>query len=381
MQPWEIIAGEYPPSVGGVADYTQAIANGLVERGEIVRVWQRGEETEPIVSSSGVIHHRCAGNFTGSGLRRLSCDLDQLTDCKRILIQYVPHAYGCRGMNIGFAEWVRSRALVYGDDVQIMFHEVAYPWVRWPLKHNLIAAANRWMARRMIRNASTLYVSTTAWCDHLVRLGAKPEQIQLLAIPSNIPESTDHQRISQIRNELVRLGTGSIIGHFGTYGKWVSESLRPILENLLQQRTDVHIMLLGGGSVEFRDGLVVEHPHFASRLSATGRIETMGVANHLSACDLMLQPFPDGANTRRTSLMACLINGVATVSNVGHNTESIWRETQAVALAPNIDPITFVNKINSLLSNSDARLSQALRGKRVYDQYFDISRTIDTLIS
>src|SRR5688572_9440944 len=36
---WHIISCEYPPQVGGVADFTRVIARGLAARGESVDVW------------------------------------------------------------------------------------------------------------------------------------------------------------------------------------------------------------------------------------------------------------------------------------------------------------------------------------------------------
>ena len=40
---------------------------------------------------------------------------------------------------------------------------------------------------------------------------------------------------------------------------------------------------------------------------------------------MAIQPYPDGANTRRTSLMACLANGVPTVSTRGvYNSVDLW---------------------------------------------------------
>lgn len=377
----DIIAGEYPPRAGGVSDYTQEVARGLAMKGELIRVWQEGIETEPITDSAGVIQHRYAGDFTGAGLHRLGHELDRIPGQRRLLIQYVPHAFGCRGMNTQFANWVRTRAETCKDDVRIMFHEVAYPWVKWPLKHNLIAAVNRWMAYTMIRNASKLYVSTTAWTDHLVRLGARRDLIELLAIPSNIPTSDDNDRIRQVRSSLLQPGIEFVIGHFGTYGRWVTQSLRPILEKLLQQQPNVHVLLLGGGSLEFRADLINEHPSLAARVTATGRIGSVDVASHIRACDVMLQPFPDGANTRRTSLMACLINSVATVSNIGHNTEPIWKETGAVALAPSITPDLVVEHIATLLEREGLRSELAKYGNDAYNLHFQLSRTIEKLMA
>jgi len=379
-KPWDIIAGEYLPSSGGVADYTRAVANALAQRGEVIRVWQRGKEIVPQTDADGVLQYRCAGNFSGHGLERIGRELNRLPGRRRLLIQYVPNAFGFKGMNVQFAKWVRNRAEIHKDDVRIMFHEVAYPWVRWPIKHNLIAAVNRWMAYSMIRHASKLYVSTTAWSDHLVRLGAVRDKIELLAIPSNIPESED-KRIAQRLRRSLQPGKEDIVGHFGTYGKWVVESLKPIMEELLQRHANVQILLLGGGSSEFRTEIINAQPHLATRVTATGRIGSVDVADHISACDVMVQPFPDGANTRRTSLMACLINGIATVSNSGQSTEPIWNETKAVALAPSIIPGRFIEQITTLLGNESRRSALAKRGQNTYDLHFQLSRTIEKLMA
>lgn len=378
---WHIIAGEYPPCKGGVGDYTEGIARGLMCRGELVHVWQRGDETEPVVDSAGVVLHRCAGDFCGDGLVRLGRELNRIPGHRRLLIQYVPHAFGCRGMNIQFARWVRGRAEISKDEVNVMFHEVAYPWVKWPVKHNLLAAVNRWMASTMIRGASKLYVSTTAWTDLLVRLGAPRGGITLLAIPSNVPSSLDVEGIAMARSLLIQNDVDFVVGHFGTYGTWVVQSLYPILQRLLQQHPVVHVHLVGGGSAEFRKLLVNDYPCWATRVTATGRVSSMDVAKHILACDAMVQPFPDGANTRRSSLMACLINGVAVVSNIGKNTESIWHETGAVALVPSIAPEPFHEMIGALIGDRGRRAELARRGREAYDVYFSLDTTIQQLTS
>jgi hypothetical protein len=36
---WHVLTGEYPPREGGVSDYTQLVAHGLVAAGDAVDVW------------------------------------------------------------------------------------------------------------------------------------------------------------------------------------------------------------------------------------------------------------------------------------------------------------------------------------------------------
>ncbi len=122
---WHLITGEYAPAKGGVADYTRALASALAAAGDSVHVW--APSTGPgLTPDPGVHLHPLPHGFQPRGLRRLSRELDCLPGPKRILVQYVPHAFGMRAMNLPFCGWV---AALRKADVWIMFHEVALPWI------------------------------------------------------------------------------------------------------------------------------------------------------------------------------------------------------------------------------------------------------------
>ncbi len=197
-----------------------------------------------------------------------------------------------------------------------MFHEVAYPWVSWPLHHNIMTAVNEWMVRQMVQRARICYVSTTAWERRLVRLGLNPSNLRPLPIPSNVPVCEDPVRVAQIREANLRNGASMMVGHFGTYGKWIAEMLFPMLKHLLHSISDANVLLIGKKSDVFRERLVAENSAWCDRTLATGSLSASEIAAHIRACDVMLQPYADGANTRRTTLMACLANGRPTVSTM-----------------------------------------------------------------
>src|SRR4029078_1970464 len=92
-------------------------------------------------------------------------------------------------------------------------------------------------------------------------------------------------------------------------------------------------------------------------------------------CDLLIQPYPDGITTRRTSAMAGLRNGVATVSTSGTLTASIWKDTGAAALAPVSDRGAFARRVARLLDDPDARRLQAAHGARAYERHFSLPHT------
>jgi hypothetical protein len=94
-----IITPEYPPQSGGVSDYTAQVAEGLAQEGEEVHVWCPGNTPAPV--PAGSVHvHRALGQFTPSDLRAADIELDLFAAPRRILVQYVPHGYGRRSMNV-----------------------------------------------------------------------------------------------------------------------------------------------------------------------------------------------------------------------------------------------------------------------------------------
>jgi glycosyltransferase involved in cell wall biosynthesis len=117
----------------------------------------------------------------------------------------------------------------------------------------------------------------------------------------------------------------------------------------------------------------------AARIWASDRLDPADVAAALRACDLLVQPYPDGITTRRTSVMAGLKNGVATVSTEGALTEAVWRETGAVALAPvgNVD--AFVDRVDGLLRDDVGRASLAARAQSTYAAGFSMEHTVAAL--
>src|ERR1700733_15362311 len=123
-----IITPEYPPQPGGVSDYTAQVAEGLAQEGEEVHVWCPGTADASVfagvTAGAGAVHvHRDLGQVTAHDLRTVGEQLDRFPAPRRILVQYVPHGYGRRSMNVPFCIWLWRRARNKGDSLEIMVHE------------------------------------------------------------------------------------------------------------------------------------------------------------------------------------------------------------------------------------------------------------------
>jgi glycosyltransferase involved in cell wall biosynthesis len=104
------------------------------------------------------------------------------------------------------------------------------------------------------------------------------------------------------------------------------------------------------------------------------------VAAALRACDIALQPYPDGVTTRRTSVMAALANAVPTVTTRGALTEPVWNETAAVRIVPAGDPHALSEAAHVLLRDEEARTTLGLAGKQAYDACFAVRHAVRALL-
>ena len=372
---WHLVTGEYPPECGGVGDYTAAVAQALAAAGDSVHVWtfcQPGA-AEPI-RHDGVVVHQLPDRFA-RGSRAALAGAWKVSP-GTVLLQYVPNALGSRGLNLRFCFWLR-RIHRSGADVRVMFHEpyfyfsTARPW------RNAIAIVQRTMAATLLQAASRVYMSTETWHRYLRAVGVLPP-FQAIPIPSSIPEAALPAAIERFRSEIAP-GGGAVVGHFGTFGEHVAGELLAVLPSIASRVADVRFALIGAGGQEFLERVRRQSPDLAARVWVSGRLDPSAVAAALRACDVMIQPYPDGVTTRRTSAMAGLKNGVATVSTAGPLTEPIWSKANAVALPPSGDYAAFGDAVAALLQDPRARASLASRGAETYRRHFSIEQTVAAL--
>lgn len=377
MSDWHLITSEYPPQIGGVSDYTRMVGAGLAATGDTVQVWCPAADGEP-PASPGVTVHREFGQFAPADLRRVGLLLDQFPAPRRLLVQWVPHGYGYRSMNLAFCLWLRKRAKLSRDIVELMVHEPFLPFREGTWKQDAAAVAHRVMTIVLLSAASRVWTSIPAWQSHLrpYAVGRKLE-FGWLPIPSTINTVADSTDASAIRTRY-GLGGRSTIAHFGPYIRQVMEPLISMLPSLLRER-NASMLLLGRGSSALRDELIQKHSDLADRVHATGSLSLADISCHLSACDLMLQPYPDGISSRRTSAMAGLSHGLPIVTTMGHNTESLWAESGAVALATAGDTATLKRLTAGLLQDESERKHLSAAALKLYQERFDLRHTIRSL--
>jgi hypothetical protein len=371
---WAILTGEYPPDPGGVSDYTRQVARGLVTRGQEVHVFAPPSKANA-PAEPGVAVHRLENHFGLSSLSALGRELDALGPCT-LLVQYVPHAFGYRAMNLPLCLWLYARRT--RNRIVTMFHEVAYPCeLGQPLRHKLIAGANRAMAALLAAASERVLVSIRAWQQMLESLGAPGSKISLAPIFSNLPLAADAQLAAEIRAAHAP-GGEQLIGHFGTFGGLIGGMLEAILPGVLAKPAR-RVLLIGRGSDHFAREFAQGHPIVSENIIATGELDPAQAAAYLTACDAVVQPYPDGLSGRRGTLLAALALGVPVISNLGHLSEDFWRVSGAVALAESSDEL--VRVVNETMDHPSTLHALSERGPELYNQRFDIRHALDRLLT
>ena len=377
MTSWHIITGEYPPQPGGVSDYTFALADRLAAAGDQVNVWCPGSRTAS-VSQAGVSVQRELGHLSPGDLKRADRLLNAYPQPRRLLLQWVPHAYGYHSMNVFLCLWILKRKLANRDNIELMVHEPFLPFTG--IRVAVGAIIHRLMALLLLLGSDKVWVAIPGWESKLrpYTLG-RAIPFQWLPISSNLPGIADISQILTAKRPYVGHGV-PLVGHFGTYGPSILDDLAEILTMLLQTEANLSVLLLGRGSREAAEIICRHNPKAQNRIHATGELESTAIAANLCACDLLIQPFPDGVSSRRTSLMAGLALGRPIVTTEGEWTEPLWKESGAVSLVKAGENASLVEETLRLLSNPVDRERLGKAAKELYDTRFDLRVTTQILL-
>ena len=374
MAPWHFVSPESPPRVGGVADFTRVMATALAATGHRVHVWSPAPAGEIV----GVSVHPLEGGYAARRLVAIGRRLDACEAPRRLFIQWVPHGFGYKSLNLPFCLWVWRRAR-RGDSVQLMVHEPYLPFESGRVRQNLGAIAHRLMLMVLLRAADRVWVSTPSFVPMVRRFGPRrPLFYSWLPVPSPIARH-DHPADVQARRRAIAVsGTNPVIGYFGTANPLVADVLAEVIVGIAQRRPDARFVLLGRGTDSFAGALESRVPALAHAIVARGERSAEEISTLIQCCDVFVQPYPDGVSARRTTLMALLEHGSAVVASSGVRTDDGWGH--ALRMTPDGDSGSMTDAAVQLLGSPDDRARLSGAASRLYLERFHVERAVETLL-
>jgi glycosyltransferase involved in cell wall biosynthesis len=331
-----IIVPTLPPQLDGIGDYTAALAAQLAPRADVTLLTGDAFETTPIDGVRIVPAFRPM--MPVSAARLAACVRADPPDW--LLLQYNPFSYGRRGLNLHLPRALRTlRRTLPRTRLAVMAHEVFVPII--DVKFAVMATWQRAQLGQLGRAADGLFFSIQPWVRQFARwFPGKP--ILHLPVGSNIPRVAVSRQ--EARAELGFTDEDFVVGLFGT--AHVSRML-PLINDTLRALTRAghRVTLLYVGP----NADIVRAHVSAVPVLTEGVLPGAAVSRRFAAMDMYLAPFLDGVSTRRTSLMAALQHGVATVGSRG-----VWS-----------DPLLLQEDENALLladvKDESAFRQQALR--------------------
>jgi glycosyltransferase involved in cell wall biosynthesis len=391
----DLITCEYPPDLGGVADYSRQIAIGFAELGHEVCVWTRTPKNSPIPpknspipkiahitgnhekkSAPGTIQIVTLGSFGPWDIWRAQKRWNRSGKKHQILLQWAPTGYGLHGVNLLFPLWIALRVF-QGDTLRVMFHEAFYGWHEPKLRLKIASVVQRLMLAIVLNSAKEVFVATRALTEQMTRLKvARNTSIRYLPIPSNVlPTAQGSAGVPKIA-ESGRQST--LVGHFGTFHPDIFRILIPALEGLMQRSPDHFVLLIGAGSKAYRDKIA---PSLRDRVKATGPCPLDQISVAIDSCHFLFQPYPGGINSRHGAAVAALAHGKLLISTTGPVTEEIWKDSSAVRLLPSSDPGEMAEELSRVSAwlSRERMESIALEAKAFYERHFSIRNVMATL--
>ena len=369
---WHIFTGEYPPDAGGVADYTHGVAHALAAAGDDVHVWTSGASG---TTAGRITVHRTCGTFAGAELAAVGRCIDREMPPGRTLVQWVPHAFGSRGVNLRFPIWLHARSIQRTAPIDVMIHEPFVPFAR-SAAQCAAAVVQRAMTALVLRAASRIFVGTPAWMEMCAPIAPRLP-FEWTPIPTGVPPSATCADADAFRRHLGIAPGARVIGCFGRGGAYQRDVIDAVARELDRRGTHAYVLLIGLGSYDLAAALAARRP--AVRVHGTGPMSHQRLSAAIRACDVMAQPYPDGICSRHSSAAALLSHGAAIVTNRGRFTERVWRDAAAVAFVESDDPSTFAGAVVDLLEDRDARARLSASARALHQARFDVRHTVAAL--
>lgn len=375
-----LITGEYPPTVGGVGDYTATLAAHLRAGGAHVGILTG---REPGGAAEVGVARTVADWGPGSWGAIVRAIREERPDV--IHIQYQAGAFDGRGA-INLLPWRLARRGPSAPPMVVTFHDLRAPYL-FPKAGPLRPRALRFLAHSC---AATVATNGDDWAQ-LRDDPALATRLRLIPIGSNIPPLPVVGRMAERAATRAALGLGPgtiLIAYFGlvSAGKGVATLLDALGRARALGLADYHLLLIGGEAsatdrATFADGCeggggggrdlagALAAAGLAAHATVTGALPADAVAAHLAAADLIALPFLDGASWRRGSLLAALASGVPTITTTpppGHDARGQLprlRDDAGVLLVPPADAAALATALVRLVGDAPLRARLATTGR------------------
>ncbi len=381
------ISGEYPPNVGGVADYTFHLAHAFSDLGHEASVLTSaaGGATTSETKYGDKVPVRAAAGWrvgdavsTARALRALRPDV--------INLQYVPQMYGRAGVAPGVALLPLILRRPRGAMVTCTMHELASPLEARPRRLGA-ALAHRVQALLMLSACDRVIVTNAAYARRVRRwTGGRRRVYEIPVGASILPSSSNEGEIAGLRASLgAGDGDGALVGECSPLG--VGKRPQDLLALSAALGPRARLVMLGGLPADAGRKAsfmrCAEAAGVGERIVWTGPLSPDDLSRHLSALDVYVHTHAAGASGRSTTLVSALAHGLPVVAYDGPETTPALAGG-GIALAPRGDVKALIERVTALLDEPGARARSGAEARDLHARYFAwdiIARKLEEAVS
>jgi len=257
-----------------------------------------------------------------------------------ILVHFVPHLYGWLGTKPFFALLLFTLKRK-GYPVVTILHEFSSP-PGSSIKTTVLSWLHRTLLRLIVRTSKKLIVTTPfALALFHKNFPSRKSDFKYIPISSAITISpAEFEKQASLRSQLRLSPDSLVISLFGSTIGTAFDHLHKVLQWMVNKISNSSFLFIGKHGESLKLKFLGEEAIF-SRIRTTGPVSNETASHWLSISDLYLVFYPDGASTRRTSLMTGLEHGLPTISNFGSLTDPVVASSGAIHLFKNFSDEEF----------------------------------------
>ena len=349
---WNLLTAAFPPQQSSMASWSWRLSEGLAAEGQIVRVWAVGEEDFRMSElEPGIALFPFARQWNHRALVRLATRLDRQPKPRTIIVPLDDRSWTPEA-RAHVVPWLRSRRLLKDEIWAIVLERpVSVQLSSWG-DFRQSRAMRRWY-RDVIRESHRVVVLSDHWKSAIRGLG-RGQEFQVaygIAAPSTVSRFDDPVRARNLRKAFARR-QGPLFGTFSSFREIGQlEFLNKVIPTILRSVPDSSWLGIGRQSETWVAGLRELEPSIADRVECAGELDPLALSSHIQACDLMLQPYPYGVSTNRSSVMACMHHAKPILTTTGPSTEQTWLGNSGLTFTPHQSPREFIKSAITLSSD------------------------------
>jgi glycosyltransferase involved in cell wall biosynthesis len=213
----------------------------------------------------------------------------------------------------------------------------------------------------MANNAHGVIATNSADYNSLRREISTP--LAQIPIGSNIKTYTpNHVEIAEVREKLKLTDKDCLLGYFGFLNE--SKGADTLLHALSLLGEQFHLVFIGGqtGSsdptnVAYSEQIktLIKQLGLTRRVHWTGFLPDMRVSTYLTAADMLVMPYQDGASLRRGTLMAVLAHGRPLITTLPSESAPELVDKENVWFVPANNAQALSRAVNRLAVDKESR--------------------------